>query len=68
MLTREHSASDRRKVIVRLAPGVHEDIGNIEEEILKTFDDLVRKIGPETAQIWCDVLTQVNQVLAEDKL
>ncbi len=63
ILTREHSIEDRRKVMVRVSPEAMEDIKGVEETILRSFVDLVEKIGPETARKWCEVLERVKSVL-----
>ncbi len=35
----------------------------MEEAVLAAFLDLVEKVGPETAEKWCEVLERVEQVL-----
>ena len=64
-LTRTRSTEDRRKVVVRLASDAEAHIRSIEESILEAFADIVDKLGPETAEKWCDVLSRVRQVLLE---
>ena len=66
ILTREHSVEDRRKVVVRVSPEAIEDIEGVEGTILRSFVELVEKIGPETAGKWCEVLEQVKSVLEND--
>ncbi len=63
ILIREHSVEDRRKVVVRVSPQAVENIEGVEETILRSFVEIVEKIGPETAQKWCEVLEQVKSVL-----
>lgn len=63
---REHSTTDRRKVVVRISPEAEKIAEEITSNILQFFVDLVEKIGIETAQKWCDVLTHVKSVLSED--
>lgn len=62
---REHSTKDRRKVVVRVSP----EAAKIAEEIGKSttqfFVELVDKIGLETAQKWCEVLSTVEAALTE---
>ena len=67
ILTRERSREDRRKVVVRIAPEVAEDIANIEGKILNSFIELVDKLGPETTRKWCEVLAHVKTVMTEQK-
>jgi len=63
ILIREHSIEDRRKVMVRVSPEAMEDIKGVEKTILRSFVDLVEKIGPETTRKWCEVLERVKSVL-----
>ena len=66
ILLREHSREDRRKVEVRISPGAVREIEAVEESILKLFQGLVQKLGPETTQKWCEVLTSIQKVFLED--
>lgn len=63
ILIREHSLKDRRKVVVRISPEALKDIEGVEDTILRSFVELVEKIGPETTRKWCEVLEQVKSVL-----
>jgi len=63
ILIREHSREDRRKVVVRISPQAQKDIEGVEDTILRSFVELVEKIGPETARKWCEVLERVKSVL-----
>jgi len=65
VLCREHSTEDRRKVVVQVSPQAVEKAQAIEASIINLFVDLVQKIGPETAQKWCEVLENVKTALAE---
>lgn len=65
LLHRERSEKDRRKVVVRLSPHAAEQAQMMERAVLATFVDLVEKVGPETAEKWCEVLQRVEQVLAK---
>lgn len=66
LLCREHSTQDRRKVVVRISPEAVKKAEVIEQSIMQLFVDLVDKIGMETAQKWCDVLSRVKSVLSEE--
>jgi DNA-binding MarR family transcriptional regulator len=66
ILCREHSTTDRRKVVVRVSPEAEKIVEEIIANILQFFVDLVEKIGIETAQKWCDVLTHVTSVLSDE--
>lgn len=63
ILVREHSSKDRRKVVVRVSPEARKNIEGVEETILRSFIEIVEKIGPETARKWCEVLERVKSVL-----
>jgi len=65
ILIREHSLEDRRKVVVRISPEAQKDIEGVEDTILRSFVELVEKIGPETARKWCEVLERVKSVLKQ---
>jgi DNA-binding MarR family transcriptional regulator len=62
LLSREPSRTDRRKVLVSISPEALKRINTIEETILQSFIDLVEKIGPKTAGMWCQVLRKVREV------
>ncbi len=66
VLLRERSEQDRRKVVVRLSDSAAEHAGQMETAVLAAFLDLVEKVGPETAEKWCEVLERIEQVLAAD--
>lgn len=67
LLAREHSATDRRRVTVRVSPDIRRDVKGIETVILHSFVDLIDEIGLETARQWNDVLVRVGEVLAREK-
>ncbi len=64
-LHRERSTEDRRKVVVRLSKEAKIQAEQMENAVLAMFLDLVEKVGPETAQKWCEVLEKVEQVLSK---
>ncbi len=64
LLHRERSEKDRRKVVVRLSELAVKQVVRMEEAVLATFVDLVEKVGPETAEKWCEVFARVEEVLA----
>lgn len=66
VFSREHSTKDRRKVVVRISPEGLKVAEEIKSSILQFFIELVEKIGVETAQKWCDVLSSVKTALAEE--
>ena len=59
---REHSREDRRKVVVSVSTKALEGFEVIEKNILQSFIELVKGIGPETTQKWCEVLKRVREV------
>ena len=65
VLQRERSKEDRRKVVVRLTEEAALHAGRMEEAVLAAFLELVEKVGPETAEKWCEVLERVEQVLGK---
>lgn len=65
VLSREPSREDRRKVLVSVSSEALQKIERMEETILQSFVDLVEKIGPKTAGMWCQVLKKVREVQEE---
>lgn len=65
-LTREHSTQDRRKVVVRIAPSALKHAEAVEGAIMALFVKLVEKIGPETADQWCQVLERIKSVVNQE--
>ena len=63
LLVREHSTQDRRKVVVAISPRVSHNCTEIEKTLLTFFVNLVRGMGPETAERWCDVLAKIKNEL-----
>jgi len=43
-----------------------EDVEKTEEAVLRSFVDLVQKVGPETSRKWCEVLGRIKSVLEEE--
>ena len=62
VLSREPSRKDRRKVLVSVSPEALKKIDKMEEALLHSFVDLVERIGPKTARMWCQVLEKVKEV------
>ncbi len=67
VLLRERSEQDRRKVVVCLSGEAAVHAEQMERAVLAVFLDLVEKVGPETAEKWCEVLERVEQVLAKSE-
>lgn len=65
LLNREPSTEDRRKVVITVSPEVRSDFEQLEEVVFKSFVDLVKNIGLETAIKWCEVLEKVKTVIGE---
>ena len=64
VLIRKQDTRDRRKVSIRVSPGVSADFKKFQASMLSSFIEVVEKIGPETAAKWCEVLTKIKAVLA----
>ncbi len=63
LVTREHSRVDRREVEVRVAPAVAEQMEQLERRVLQSLVEVLEKIGPEYAQMWCGVSEQLLRTL-----
>jgi DNA-binding MarR family transcriptional regulator len=59
---REQSQEDRRRVVVSVSPDAVQSLEELESAILASFVGLVRKVGPEIARKWCEVLQAVKEV------
>lgn len=66
LLTRTPSSEDRRKVVIRVSPEAIEEISRVEEKVLGAFVRLVEALGPETTQMWCEVLDRIKDVLEKN--
>jgi DNA-binding MarR family transcriptional regulator len=65
--TREQSRVDRREVVVRVAPAGEHTLEALEKQMLESFVELLRGIGPEHAQMWCDVYARIREVLNDEQ-
>jgi DNA-binding MarR family transcriptional regulator len=63
LLERTHSKRDRRKVVITATDEALELISAVENRILSFFEELVRKVGIDTACQWSEVLKRVREVL-----
>jgi len=68
MVIREQSQVDRREVLVRTSPHGEKAIAGFEEEMLSTLGEILHQVGPETAQLWCEVYQRIRLVLEGDDL
>ena len=67
ILVRQHCTEDRRGVMVRVSPGVIDQIRRIEDAVLESFFEIVEALGKQTAQQWCDILGKIKQILDKDE-
>ena len=67
VLVREHSQVDRRVVEVHISPGAEQDIAQVEDHILHSLTEILEQIGPRYAQMWCEVYTKIDEVLARQE-
>ncbi len=68
LATRETSPSDRREVRISLTRAGAGAVEHFESALLHTLVDLLRRLGPETSQQWCDVYEQIQSILDEEQL
>ena len=66
MVTRRNSRVDRREVRVAMTKRGKERVETLESELLKTVVEILKRIGPDYAQQWCDVYGRIQQCLNED--
>ncbi len=67
VVTREQSRVDRREVVVRVSPAGEHTLEALERHILESFVDILKGIGPDHAQMWCDVYARIREVLSEEQ-
>ena len=67
ILLRERSTTDRRVVTVRLSKQAADHIEIIEEAMIRAFIAIIEKVGPELTEQWCDVVTRIETILAEEE-
>ncbi len=65
MVTREPNPSDRRGVLVRVAPHLEAAIDLMEKQTLRWLVELLDKLGPETTQLWRELDARICSVLGE---
>jgi DNA-binding MarR family transcriptional regulator len=65
VLKRERSDKDRRKVLISVSPDARKILQNVEDTILNSFIDLVGRLGEETTDKWCEVLTKIRENLED---
>ncbi len=66
MVTRRNSRVDRREVRVAMTNEGKERVEMLESELLKSVVEILKRIGPDYAQQWCDVYGRIQQCLEED--
>lgn len=67
ILTREQDRTDRRKVAIRVSRIAMRQFEKAEETVLKSFVNLVEKLGSEKSSRWCAVLEDVKTAIEEDE-
>jgi len=60
-LLRERSAQDRRKVMISASAEAKNNIIGVQEIVREEIINLIKVIGPETTQKWCDVLNEIER-------
>jgi DNA-binding MarR family transcriptional regulator len=66
-LTREQNPNDRREVAVALSPQAQQVTAMMEEGLLGGIVDLIEKLGPEYAAMWCKVYDKIGKILAKNE-
>jgi len=65
VLTREQNQVDRREVIIRTEPSAKSDIDLVERQALGAIVDVLQRIGPSKAKLWCEIQGDVLAALGE---
>jgi DNA-binding MarR family transcriptional regulator len=62
VLTREQSPRDRRQVVVRLTDLGTRVVLRMDEYMVDAFTEVLERIGPHYAEMWCEVYREINRV------
>lgn len=66
VLTREQSPRDRRQVVVRLTDLGTRVLQRMDEYMVDAFSEVLERIGPHYAEMWCEVYREINRVYGKD--
>jgi DNA-binding MarR family transcriptional regulator len=66
LLKRSQCRSDRRKIEIRLTDAALVRHEKVEQAVFASFVELIEKLGPDTTQLWCAVLKQVETVFIQE--
>ncbi len=66
VLTREQSSQDRRQVVVRLTELGTSTVLRMEEYMVGALAEVLQRVGPRYAELWCEVYQEINRVYGED--
>lgn len=64
-LTREQSSLDRRQVVVRLSSLGAETVLRMEKYMIGALAEVLERVGPRYAEMWCEVYREINRVYGE---
>ena len=64
MLIREQSQTDRREVRIRMSQTGEETFAIMEDEILQVIVGLLKELGPEDSQQWCEVYAKIADIIS----
>jgi DNA-binding MarR family transcriptional regulator len=67
LVTREQSQTDRREVVVRLTAKGTEVVDHMERVMLQSIVELLDKVGPEYAEMWCTLYARIREVIENDE-
>lgn len=66
-VTREQNPVDRREVVVRASPLGEQTVNAMERHALDAVMDLLKKLGPERAQLWRSILREIRGIIREER-
>lgn len=66
-VTREPSKSDRREVVIELTPAGERTITHLQQLMFDSISQLLERIGPVHADMWCQVCRRITEVLESDE-
>lgn len=66
VITREQSSDDRRRVVVRLTELGLETVLRMEQYMVDALTEVLKRIGPHYAEMWCEVYREINRVYDDE--
>jgi DNA-binding MarR family transcriptional regulator len=67
MLQRTQQQQDRRAVEVRITESGEHAMAAVEEEMIKTIEEFMHRMGPRLTRNWCEVYARIREIIEEEE-